>query len=42
MEKEITHKKDLKECLDILTDGSCNYQKTAIQLKKILELNNII
>lgn len=42
MTKKIIHKKDLKDCLDILTDESCNYKRTAIQVKKILELNDII
>jgi len=35
-------KQTLRDCIDILTNRTCNYQKTALQLRAILNQNNIL
>ena len=34
--------KEINECLDILTDKSCNYRKTALRLNDLLEKSGAI
>ncbi len=36
--KTIEIEEEVKECLSILTDRSCNYQETALKLEKLLNL----
>ena len=33
--------KTIRECMEILTHKSCNYQTTAIQLESVLRRNNM-
>ena len=32
----------MKDCIEILTNGTCNYQKTALQLRSVLKRNDIL
>ncbi len=35
-------KKTIEDCIEILTNGSCNYQNTALQLRAVLKRNNVL
>jgi len=32
----------IKDCMQILINESCNYQRTALQLRAVLKRNNIL
>jgi len=35
-------KQTIKDCIEILTSNTSNYQKTALQLRSVLKRNDII
>ena len=35
-------KQTLKDCIEILTNNTCNYQNTALQLRSVLKRNDIL
>jgi len=35
-------KQTIKDCIEILTNNTCNYQNTALQLRSVLKRNDIV
>ena len=35
-------KQTIKDCIEILTNRTCNYKNTGLQLRSVLKRNNIL